>query len=198
MDPSEAKLPGRLYVCSDVINEDRLPCADFGGAHGLTVNKGVGLAGPNRAGIDALPFGETLVEVISRFEIRNVDGVGVREENQAIAFGEFLEETQRVDWLGIESKIPCRGELLEAERHAQVLTQMEMPIVRGNAAFLPIRPARIFLDGGPQLFGSEGEALSEAELRPAKINAHQNAANIEDDRTDSGRTHALAVSRGGM
>ena len=102
-----------------------------------------------------------------------------------------------MDRLGIESKIPRCGELLKVERNAQALRKVQMPIVGGNAAFLPIAPARIFFDGGPELFGSEGEALSEAELGAAEINADQNAANIEDDRTDGGRTHTLAVSRGG-
>jgi len=58
-----------------------------------------------------------------------------------------------VDWLGIESRIPNCGELFKVERKAETLTEMEMPIVRGNAAFLPIGPARIFIDGGPELFG---------------------------------------------
>ena len=75
---------------------------------------------------------------------------------------------------------------------------MEMPIVWGNAAFLPIGPARIFIDGGPKLFGSQREALGESRLRAAEINADQNAANIEDDRTDACRTHTLAASRGGI
>ena len=92
--------------------------------------------------------------------------------------------------LGIESGIPNRGELFEVERNAEALTEVEMPIVRGNAAFLPIRPARIFFDGGPKLFGSEGKALSKADLG-LDINADQHASNIEDDRADSSRTHTL-------
>jgi len=102
-----------------------------------------------------------------------------------------------VNWLGIESGIPHRGELLKIERNAETLAEMEMPIVRGNAAFLPIRPARIFFDGGPELLRGEGKALSEAGLGTPDIHADQNAANVEDDRADSSRTHTLAVSRGG-
>ena len=92
MDPREAKLPGSFDVCGDVIDEDSLAGADFGGTHGLTVDEGIGFAGPHRAGIDALLFGEILVELISRLEVGDVDGIGVREKNQAVAFGELLEE----------------------------------------------------------------------------------------------------------
>ena len=100
--------------------------------------------------------------------------------------------------LGIESGIPNRGELFEVERNAEALTEVEMPIVRGNAAFLPIRPARIFFDGGPELFGSEGKTLSKADLGTLDINADQHASNIEDDGTDRSRSHTLALSRGGI
>src|SRR5208337_308352 len=101
-----------------------------------------------------------------------------------------------MDGLGIESKIPGRGELLKVARNAEALAEMEMPIVRGNAAFLPIGPARIFLDGGPKLLGSEGEALGKAHLGAAQINAHQHAPNIEDDRTNFG-SHCLLALRFG-
>jgi hypothetical protein len=92
VDPGEAKLPGSLDVCGDVINVDGLAGADLGRTQGFTVNEGIGFAGANRAGIDALPFGEILVEVISRLEIGDMDGIGVREKNQAVAFGKLLEE----------------------------------------------------------------------------------------------------------
>src|SRR5271157_89574 len=73
---------------------------------------------------------------------------------------------------------------------------MEMPIVRGNAAFLPIRPARIFFDGGPELHRGERKALSEAGLGTPDINADQNAPNIEDDGTQFGRHCLLALRFG--
>jgi|SRR5208282_1029956 len=88
----KAKLPGRRNIGEDVVNVDSLAGADFGCTYGFAVDEGIGFAGANRAGIDALPFGEILVEVISRFKISDVDGIGVGEENQAIAFGELLEE----------------------------------------------------------------------------------------------------------
>jgi len=113
LDPGEAKLAGSLDVCGYVINENRLARANLGGTHGLTVYKGVGLAGANRAGVDTLPFWEILVEIISGLKVGNVNGIGVREKDQAIAFGKLLEEAQRVDRLGIERIIPRGGELLE-------------------------------------------------------------------------------------
>jgi len=73
---------------------------------------------------------------------------------------------------------------------------MEMPIVRGNSAFLPIGPARILVNGGPELFGSKGDALGEADLRAAEINADQHAPNIEDDRTQFGGHRLLALRFG--
>ena len=93
VDPAEAKLPGSVDVYGDVVNVHSLARADFRGAHGFTVDEGIRFAGSNRAGIDALPFGEILVEVISRLEVSDVDGIGIREKNQAVAFGELLEET---------------------------------------------------------------------------------------------------------
>lgn len=92
VDPGQAKLPGSFDVCEDVVNVDSLAGADFGNTQGFAVNQGIGFAGPDRAGIDALPFGEILVEVVSRLEIGDMDGIGVGEENQAVAFGELLEE----------------------------------------------------------------------------------------------------------
>jgi hypothetical protein len=92
VDPAEAKLPGSFDVCGDVINVDSLAGANFGCTYGFAVNEGIGFARPYRAGIDALPFWEILVEVVGRFKVSDMDGIGVREQNQAIAFGELFEE----------------------------------------------------------------------------------------------------------
>ena len=92
MDPVEAKLPGSFDICGDVINVNNLAGADFGCTYGFAVNEGIGFAGPYRAGIDALPFGEILVEVVGRFKVGDMDGIGVREKNQAIALGKLFEE----------------------------------------------------------------------------------------------------------
>jgi len=101
-----------------------------------------------------------------------------------------------MNWLGIESRVPNRGELLEVERDAEALAEMKMPIVRGDAAVLPIVPARIFFDGRPEFFGSEGKAVSEAGLDAADIDADQNAANIKDDGAEFGRHRLLGLRFG--
>jgi len=96
--------------------------------------RGSGFAGPHRAGIDALLFGEILVDT-HKFDSRwaTVDGIGVREKQSGGSVWRAPRRGVTGGWAGDrEHKFqPC--ELLKVERKAEALTEMEMPIVWGNA-----------------------------------------------------------------
>ena len=92
MDTGEAQLPGSFDVGRDVIDVDGFGGTDFGHPNSFTVDEGIGFAGANGAGIDALPLGEIPVEVIRRFEVSDMDRIRVGEQNQAIAFGKIVKE----------------------------------------------------------------------------------------------------------
>src|SRR6516162_487455 len=64
-----------------------------------------------------------------------------------------------------------------------------MPVARRHAALLPVAPARIVFDGGPELLGREGKAVGETHLGLANIDTDEDAADIEDDGTESGFRH---------
>ena len=56
---------------------------------------------------------------------------------------------------GIEGTIPGTNKLFESEGSTEALRQMQMPIARRDTALLPIVPARIAVDGGPNFFRRE-------------------------------------------
>src|SRR5208282_6632484 len=110
----------------------------------------IGLTDAHGTGINALALWEIPEELISGFHVSHVNGIRVGEQHQTVVFRQLFEHLYWMDGLRIECQIPGRSELCKVERNAQPLAEMEMPIVRGDAAFLPIAPARIFFDGGPQ------------------------------------------------
>ena len=72
-------------------------------------------------------------------------------------------------------------EFLEVERDAQTVAEVQVPIAGRHATLLPVRPAGVFFDGGPKLFGRKGEPLGEAELRLANIHPDEDATNVKND-----------------
>ena len=92
VDTGEPQLPGGFDVGRDVVDIDGLGGTDSGHTQGFTVDEGIGFAGANGAGIDALPLGEIPIEVIRRFEVSDMDRIRIGEKSQAIAFGEILKE----------------------------------------------------------------------------------------------------------
>ena len=140
MDAREAKLARGFDVGGDVVDVDGFGGVDLAYSQGFAIDQRIGLAGAQRAGIGTLALGEILKEIVAGFEVGSVNGIGVGQQRQPVTFREFLEHPYRMDWLWIERQIPRCGELCKVQRNAQALAEMEMPIVRGDAAFLPIAP----------------------------------------------------------
>src|SRR6266404_1803716 len=68
---------------------------------------------------------------------------------------------------------------------------MQVPVVGRDAAFLPVMPARIFLNGRPEFFWRKRDALREAFNGADEVQLHQDAADIENCRAEPSVGHEL-------
>src|ERR1700740_3636023 len=124
-----------------------------------------------------------------------MNGIGIRKQTQPVMFREAVQELVGEDRYGIQRRVPNVGEFLKIEGQAKALREVEMPVPRRHAPFLPVAPVRIVFDGGPKLFGREGKAVGEAHLGPTNIYAHENAADVEDYGAKlGGASHLLPAS----
>src|SRR2546423_637031 len=144
---------GGLYVGGYVIDVNRFSGFGAAGAQSLPVNQRARLAGAHGTGIG--PRREEAEKIIARLHVGKMNGIRVGQQSQAISFRQALEPPGFMDWLGIESEVPSFRELVEGQRTAQALAQVEIPVPRLHAAFLPVWPMRVFLDGGPKLGGGK-------------------------------------------
>src|SRR5260370_6770882 len=121
----------------------------------------------------------------------DVDGVGIGKQRQAIALRQSFQEVAFEHGHWIDGAIPRVGELLEGEGAAKTFRKVEVPIARRDSALLPIRPARIMCDGGPEVAGRKGDALGQSGHGAGDVQAHENATDVEDDGAELGNRHGL-------
>jgi len=186
-DAVHAELCGGLGVGWHVIHIDGFVGADFAGMQGFFVDDGIGLAGAYAAGVDA--HGERFKEAVSFFQMRDMQGVGIGEQRQPILFSELREKSILVDGGGIEGAVPDFDELLKTELASEPPGDVEVPVPRRHAPLLPIVPAGIFFERGPDFFRGERDAVGEAGHGAGDVDANENAANVEDDGAEFGRGH---------
>ncbi len=190
-DSGHAQALRSFDVGWDIVNVEGFLGADLTGAKGFAEHERVRLAGAYPAGIDADGFGEVAKEIVSGFEMRDVDGVGIGKKAEAVALGKDFEEGVFMNGLGIEGTIPGLGELSEGEGCAEALGEVEVPIAGRDAAFLPIGPAGVIFDGGPDLRGRKRDALGKAFQRAAEIHTNEHAPDIENDGAQDRAGHGL-------
>ena len=85
LNAPHAKTLSGLDIGRNVININSFLGLDFEGAKGFPVNDRIRFAGADGAGIDA--SGKESEKAVSGFHMPDVDGVGIGEEREAIAFG---------------------------------------------------------------------------------------------------------------
>ena len=107
-------------------------------------------AGSNAAGIDAR--GEVTKESEVGFQMSDVNGIGVGEKDQPIAAREARKKMIGEDRIGKDDAVPGLAKLIEGDAEVEFVGEMSAPIARCEAAFLPIFPERIALNGGPDFF----------------------------------------------
>src|SRR5437879_6844085 len=95
-------LETRLDIFSSVIDVEDLLWSSAGLDDGSPVDDRVGLAGAHGTGID--PSGEVAGETKVCFQVGYVDGIRIREQHQAVAASELLEQVFAEDGLQIDRK----------------------------------------------------------------------------------------------
>src|SRR5580765_7331173 len=121
----------------------------------------------------------------------DVNGICVRKQGEAVALGQFFKESVVMNRSGIKCAVPDFGKLLKAEPAAKPLSQIKIPIVRRDSAFLPIRPAWILFDSRPQLGRSKRATRSKPLHGAGNIDSNEDAADIEDDGAELRGGHGL-------
>jgi hypothetical protein len=71
--------------------------------------------------------------------------------------------------------------LFEREGAAETLAKMEVPVGRRYPALLPVRPAGIVFDGGPDLLRSEREVRGEPGHGAVNIHADEHTTDVKND-----------------
>src|SRR5262249_41862925 len=71
---------------------------------------------------------------------------------------------------------------------------MQMPVARRDAAFLPILPARILFNGGPDFLRRQRNSLRKPLHCERNVDANQNAAKIENDGLNLRSRHSYLLS----
>ena len=187
---------GSIGIGRDVVDVHGLIGADLAGTQGLSKDERIRLAGSDATRVNPHGFGEILKKTVGCLEMGDVNGIGVGEQGEAVGLGELLEQTVVVNGLRIQCGIPDSCKLVEIERYAQAIAQVQMPVSSRHAALLPVWPTRIFFDGGPEFLGRERQSLRQAELCFSNIYTDKDAANVKDDGAElRRRAHLLSASR---
>jgi len=117
------------------------------------------------------------------------DGRALSDLTQGVTLevmGEFSMGplTPQMKSLGEKRHVPGLNELIVGEIGAQAANDVEMPVARGDTAFLKIGPARIIFDRGPDFFGRKRDAGGEALYRTGNVDADDDPADVGDDGAD--------------
>ena len=149
-DGVQAQLPRGFGVLCDVINVQRFRSGDAESVERCLVDCRRGFARADAAGIDARR--EVASEQELAVQTRGMERVGIGKQGQAVLRAQPREQTFLENRVRIECAIPCRAEFLESERQSQASGEVSVPFKRRDSALLPVLPARVSLNRGPQLF----------------------------------------------
>ena len=125
-------------VGEDVVNIEDTHGRNARGVNGGLINLRLGLAGSYAAGIDA--GGKVPKECEVGFQMGDMKAIRVGEKYEAASAGEAREEMAGENRVGKDDAIPSIAEFAECEAEVETLIEVSAPIVRGEAAFLPILP----------------------------------------------------------
>jgi hypothetical protein len=145
----------------------------------MVEDSGGWLASSDSAGIDA--HEKMADESECRFDVRDVDGVGIRKQGQAAICCEAFKKRVGENRHRIEHAVPTRAEFIETERQLKLFGEMLVPIPRRHPAFLPVVPTRIGLQRVPHLLGGKAVAFAKRFSGSSKIDLDNDSANIEND-----------------
>src|SRR5215813_11707532 len=162
----------RLYIFEDVVNEHGLRGLRVNGLEGGLKDHGRRLAGLHRTGIDAGCGRKESKKAECGFKVSYVDRFGIGKQRQALAAGQRDEQIVGLNWLGIERAVPGIAKPSEVERTAEALGDVAVPVVRRHPAFLPVRPARVGLDDGPELVRAERNAARQIGNGARNVDSH--------------------------
>lgn len=89
-----------------------------------------------------------------RFEMLDVERIGIGEGDEAATFGQLCEERIREKEIGFgnDDAIPSVPELVEGDLDVEAGDKVFVPGLRREVAFLPLGPEGVALDGGPHFF----------------------------------------------
>ena len=120
-------------------------------------------------------------KIKASFELGHVDGIGVGKYAEAIPLRQALKKCAVQEGGGIEHAIPYIAELFKCKIHSESPADVQLPVARRHAAFLPIAPSRIVFDGGPGFWWRERNSSCERAHRTSDVEPHQHTANIKND-----------------
>ncbi len=168
-----------LDIFPSIIDVEDLLWGSAGLDDGSPVDDRVGLAGTHGTGID--PGSEVAGETEVCFQVGYVDGIRIREQHQAVAAGELLEQVFAEDGLQIERAVPRRAELLKCGCGPQVASEMLVPFARLDPPFLPLTPPWIGFDRGPDSLGREVGAGPKHGQSAFQVDTHDYAPDVKND-----------------
>jgi hypothetical protein len=176
-------------VGRNVIDIDGFAGVHFAGAKCFSVDKRIWFTGADAKGIDAnrkVPEkGET------RLCAGHVKGVGIGKQGEAVVLGKPFEKGLRLDRFGGQNAIPSLFELFESERAAETLAEMKVPVLWRDPALLPVWPARIVFDDGPDFLRSELEVRGKPSHNAVNIHLDEDTADVEDNGAEVRGGHGL-------
>src|SRR5260221_5830935 len=109
-------------------------------------------------------------------------------------FREGLKEIVGLKRRRIERAVPGEAKLFKLQWAAEALGNVQMPIVGRDAAFLPIVPARVFFDGGPEFGGRKRDALGKTLDGARHVNFYQNPTDIENHGAKRSTGHGQSLA----
>ncbi len=196
-DASATKFARLLDILGYIINEESLAGGDAAEPERLFVDQRVWLGDTYGAGVDAM--GEVAHEAEVRLHVGYVERVRVGEEGQSVPPRKFREKCIGEDRLRRETGVPGRPEILELQLVAKVRGQLPMPVDWGESAFLPVLPARMMKNPGPNFVRRKIRVIREPLHRPGDVQMNQNPPDVKDNCLWTGRTvHGSSTSLSAM
>ena len=125
----------------------------------------------------------------------DVNGISVGEKGETLVLGQSFEKIVGLQGLPVEGAVPSVAKFVESQRAAEAPGQMQVPVVRGDAAFLPIVPARVGLNCGPDFVGGKRDAARESAEGARDIEPDQDAPDVKNNGAK--RPGHLPNARGG-
>ena len=189
----EALRAARLDVVGDVVNVENFMWRRAGQFNRTCVNLRHRFAQPHGAGINLVLEEAGKREVT--LHLRHVDGVRIREQNQAAA-GEPFEKPVVQDWLGVERAIPNLREPRKCRFKPQRAPYVRVPLLGRQPTFLEFNHTRVGGDQVENVLPRQDRAATsvrsggcQRRCSAVHMHAHDDLSDIKDqglDRTPGG------------